>query len=282
MKFLNKMERRFGKYAIRNLPAVIIALYAAGYLISLFMPNVLNYCTLEPAYILRGQIWRIVTWILIPPSGLSIFTIIMLYFYFSLGKILEQTWGAFRFNVYIFAGLIFTVLGAFVLYFVYGAARGAAVVGFGPYFSTYYINMSIFLAFALSYPNMEVMLYFLIPIKIKWMGLLYGALLLADFTQGNWAVKTAIFASLLNFLIFFFSTRNMQRYSPKEVKRRQEFKRNVAKARPKSVSVHRCAICGRTEKDGELLEFRFCSKCEGNYEYCQDHLFTHQHIRKNQ
>lgn len=282
MKFLNKMERRFGKYAIRNLPAVIIALYAAGYLISLLMPSVLSYCTLEPAYILRGQIWRIVTWILIPPSGLSIFTIIMLYFYFSLGKILERTWGAFRFNVYIFAGLIFTVLGAFVLYFVYGVAQGATVVGFGPYFSTYYINMSIFLAFALSYPNMEVMLYFLIPIKIKWMGLLYGALLLVDFAQGNWAVRTAIFASLLNFLIFFFSTRNMQRYSPKEVKRRQEFKRNVAKARPKSVSIHRCAICGRTEKDGELLEFRFCSKCDGNYEYCQDHLFTHQHIRKNQ
>ncbi len=282
MKFLNKLERRFGKYAIRNLPAVIIALYAAGYLISMFMPNVLNYCTLEPAYILRGQIWRIVTWILIPPSGLSIFTIIMLYFYFSLGKILEQTWGAFRFNVYIFAGLIFTVLGAFVLYFVYGAAHGVSVVGFGPYFSTYYINMSIFLAFALSYPNMEVMLYFLIPIKIKWMGLLYGALLLVDFAQGNWAVRTAIFASLLNFLIFFLSTRNMQRFSPKEVRRRQEFKRNVAKARPKSVSVHRCAVCGRTEKDGELLEFRFCSKCDGNYEYCQDHLFTHQHIRNNQ
>ncbi len=282
MKFLNKLERKFGKYTIRNLPAVIIALYTAGYLISLLMPDVLSYCTLEPAYILRGQIWRIVTWLLIPPSGLSIFTIIMLYFYFSLGKILERTWGAFRFNVYIFAGLIFTVLGAFVLYFIYSASQGAPVVGFGPYFSTYYINMSIFLAFALSYPNMEVMLYFLIPIKIKWMGLLYGALLLVDFAQGNWAVRTAIFASLLNFLIFFLSTRNMQRYSPKEVRRRQEFKRNVAKARPKSVSVHRCAVCGRTEKDGDLLEFRFCSKCDGNYEYCQDHLFTHQHIRKNQ
>lgn len=282
MNFLNKLERRFGKYAIRNLPAVIIALYTAGYLISLFMPDVLSYCTLEPAYILRGQIWRIVTWILIPPSGLSIFTIIMLYFYFSLGKILERTWGVFRFNVYIFSGLVFTVIGSFVLYVIYRMSSGAAVVGFGPYFSTYYINMSIFLAFALSYPNMEVMLYFLIPIRIKWMGLLYGALLLVDFAQGNWAVKTAIFASLLNFLIFFLSTRNMQRYSPKDIRRRQEFKRNVAKARPKSVSVHRCAICGRTEKDGDLLEFRFCSKCDGNYEYCQDHLFTHQHIRKTQ
>ena len=74
----------------------------------------------------------------------------------------------------------------------------------------------------------------------------------------------------------------MQRYSPKDIRRRQEFKKNVAKARPKSVPIHRCAICGRTEKDGELLEFRFCSKCDGNYEYCQDHLFTHQHIKKNQ
>lgn len=277
MKFLNNLERKYGKYAIHNLPAIIIALYAAGYLMLLFTPGILDYCTLEPALILRGQIWRIVTWVLVPPSGLDLFTIIMLYFYFSLGKVLEQTWGAFRFNVYIFSGLIFTVLGAFILFFIYGGN----VIGIGYYFSTYYINMSIFLAFALSYPDMQVMLYFLIPIKMKWMGLIYAVLLLYDCIRGGWATRVAIIASLMNFLIFFLSTRNVQRYRPKEVHRRQEFKRKTEKIQPRSAACHKCAVCGRTEKDGAHLEFRYCSKCDGNYEYCQDHLFTHQHIKKS-
>jgi hypothetical protein len=275
MKFLDKLERKYGRYAIPNLPMVMLVLYVIGYLLEAFVPKVLLYCTLEPMMILRGQVWRIVTWVLVPPSSLSVFTIIMLYFYFSLGKVLEQTWGAFRFNVYIFSGLIFTVLGSFVLYLIY------PVYGFGAYFSTYYINMSIFLAFAVSYPDMQVMLYFLIPIKVKWMGMLYALLLIYDAIQGGWPTRVAILASLMNFLIYFFSTRNVQRYRPGEIHRRQEFRRNVKKARPKSQTAHKCAICGRTEKDGDHLEFRYCSKCDGNYEYCQDHLFTHTHRKSN-
>lgn len=280
MRFLDKLERKYGRYAIHNLPMIILVLYVIGYVLELIAPQVLLFCTLEPAYILRGQVWRVITWVLVPPSSLDIFTIIMLYFYFSLGKVLEQTWGAFRFNVYIFSGLIFTVLGAFILYFIYGAVYGRAMVGFGAYFSTYYINMSIFLAFAASYPEMQVMLYFLIPIKVKYMGMVYGALLIYDCIRGGWPTRVAIIVSLMNFLIFFLSTRNMQRYRPHEIHRRQEFRRNVKKAQPRSQTAHKCAVCGRTEKDGEHLEFRYCSKCDGNYEYCQDHLFTHTHIKK--
>ncbi|MDO4321727.1 MAG: hypothetical protein Q4C61_04295 [Lachnospiraceae bacterium] len=270
MNFLDKMERKYGKYAIRNLPAIIIALYAAGYLISALMPELLMYLTLNPYLILHGQVWRVISWILVPPSRLDLFTIIMLYFYFSIGRTLEYTWGAFRFNVYIFSGIIFTVIGAFILYFMGG----------GGYFSTYYINMSIFLAFALTYPDMEVMLYFLIPIKMKWMGLVYGFFIVLSIFEGGWADRISIIMSLLNFVIFFLMSRNMRRFSPKEVHRRNEFKRNVQKAQPRSATRHKCAVCGRTEKDGDHLEFRFCSKCDGNYEYCQDHLFTHQHIKK--
>ena len=84
------------------------------------------------------------------------------------------------------------------------------------------------------------------------------------------------------FLIFFLSGRDVKRYAPKEVKRRQEFKRQVAEPRPGSgLSRHKCAVCGRTELTNPELEFRYCSKCEGNYEYCQDHLFTHQHIHRS-
>ena len=273
MDFLSKLERKFGKYAIRNLPAIIIALYAAGYVISMFMPELLYYLTLRPDLILRGQVWRVVSWILVPPGGFDIFTIVMLYFYFSIGRTLEYTWGAFRFNVYIFSGIIFTVIGAFLRYFIGG--------GLG-YFSTYYINMSIFLAFALTYPDMKVYLYFLIPLKMKWMGLVYGIFLAASVLSGGWADRIAILASLMNFIVFFLMTRNMSRYSPKQMKRRHEFQQSVKKVQPKGQTTrHKCADCGRTEADGDHLEFRFCSKCEGNYEYCQDHLFTHEHVKKS-
>lgn len=270
MNFLDKMEQKYGKYAIKNLPAIIIGMYAAGYLIYVLMPELLMYLTLNPYQILHGQVWRIVTWILVPPSSLDIFTVIMLYFYFSVGRTLEYTWGAFRFNVYILSGILFTVLGAFILYFM----------GHSGYFSTYYINMSILLAFTVTYPDMEVLLYFLIPIKMKYMGLLYGFFIALSFVQGSWADRISIVMSLLNFFLFFAMTRKIKRYSPKEIHRRSEYKRNVKKMQPKSATRHKCAVCGRTEKDGEHLEFRFCSKCDGNYEYCQDHLFTHQHIKK--
>ena len=213
MNFLNKMERKFGRYAIHNLSAYIIALYVAGYLLYFFAPaSIFSYLTLEPYYILHGQIWRLVTWILIPPESPGIFTIIMLFFYYSLGNSLEQTWGAFRYNVYIFMGMISTVLGAFLLYAIFG---GNVLFG-NALFSTYYINMSIFLAFAVSYPNMQVMLYFFIPIKMKWMGILYGFFIVYSFVKSSWVGKVAIIASLLNFIVFFLMTRDYRRVSPKE------------------------------------------------------------------
>jgi len=275
MNFLNKMERKFGKYAIPNLPAILIALYVAGYVIELMNSNVIWYLYLSPTMILRGQIWRLITWVIIPPYSLDVFVIITLYFYFSIGKTLERTWGVFRFNVYIFSGMLFTIIGAFLLYFI-------AHIDGAYYFSTYYVCMSMFLAFAVTYPDMQVLLMFIIPIKMKWLGILYGVLLLASFVQGNIATRVAIVSSLLNFVIYFAMTRNLQRYTPHEIHRRQDFNRKVKKVQPgKGNTRHRCAVCGRTEKDGDYLEFRYCSKCEGNYEYCQDHLFTHQHKRKS-
>ena len=281
MNFLNKLERKYGKYAIQNLPMIMVFLYVAGYVIELFFPSVLSLFQLEPYDILHGQIWRLVTWVIIPPSSLDIFTIIMLYFYFSLGRSLEQTWGSFRFNIYIFSGMLFTAIGAFILYGALYAMTGSQVYGIGNFFSTYYINMSIFLAFALTYPDMQVMLYFLIPIRIKWMGLLYGVLILADLVRGNWASRVAIIASLFNFIIFYLISGKLDRFTPHQVHRRQTYKKKVKQVQPHGgITKHKCAICGRTEQDGDDLEFRFCSKCDGNYEYCQDHLFTHQHIKK--
>ena len=276
MHFLNKMERKFGKYAIQGLMKYIILFYVAGYLIEFLAPQAYNFLTLEPFLIFHyGQVWRLVSWVLIPPpTGNFIFAIIMIILYYQLGTALERTWGAFRFNLYIFGGMIFTVLGASFLYVIYGVNTP---IPMGSSFSTYYINMTIFLAFAVCYPDMRIMLWFIIPIKMKWMAGFYAALIIYSMIISSWGGRVAIIASILNFLIFFFSTRNYRSVSPKEVHRKRTYRRQVQQ--PKGVTRHKCAICGRTELDDPNLEFRFCSKCNGNYEYCQDHLFTHEHVK---
>lgn len=272
LNWLNKLERKFGRYAINNLTLYLIGAYIIGYGIYSLLPNLLGWLTLEPGLILSGQVWRIISWILVPPSGNILTILIMMLFYYSLGTALERTWGAFRYNVYIFSGILFTVIGAFILYLVTG--------GFGFYFSTYYINMSIFLAFAVSNPNMEILLYFILPIKIKWMALVYAAFILYDLARGNMVTRVAIIMSLLNFIVFFFSSRNTKPYTPKERARKANFKKQSHPHMTyQNGARHRCAVCGRTELDDPTLEFRFCSKCKGNYEYCQEHLFTHLHVQ---
>lgn len=283
MNFLNKMERKFGRYAIHNLTKYMIGCYAIGYILlyagNLFGFSITGYLTLSPYHILHGQIWRIVSWLLIPPPTSNlVFVLIMLLFYYSLGETLERTWGAFRYNVYILGGVLFTVIGAFLLYFMMGANPFLSMA-YSMAFSTYYINLSIFLAFAMNYPDMEVLFMMIIPMKMKYLAYLDIAYLLYDMVKGGWGIRTVILASLLNFIIYFLSTRNYQRISPKEIHRKQQFQRAVHPKMAPGVTKHKCAVCGRTEKDGDDLEFRFCSKCNGNYEYCQDHLFTHKHIQ---
>lgn len=278
MKFFNKMERKFGRYAIGNLTKYIIITYIIGYVLQLLgrvgVP-VLDYLMLDPGLILRGQIWRLVSWILIPPGRLDLFTFIMLLCYYQLGTALEQTWGRFRYNVYIFFGLLMTIVGAFILYAVMGDAF--TILGYGRQFSTYYVSLSIFLGFALTYPDMRMMLYFLIPIKIKYLAILDVVFLAISLYQGDWATRVVIICSLMNVIVFFFMTRDYKRVNPQEIHRRNEFKKAMSRGQASNITTHKCAVCGRTEKDDPTLEFRFCSKCKGNYEYCQDHLFTHEH-----
>lgn len=283
MNWIDKLERKFGRFGIQNLTMYIIICYVVGYFLAYLNPNLLSMLSLEPALILRGQIWRIITWVIYPPSMSNIlwFIIAIVFFYYPVGTSLEHTWGSFRYTLYIFLGILFSVIGAFILYFITGA------YGIGSLFNTYYISLSVFLAYALSYPDMQILLWFVIPIKMKWMAILYGVIVFYDMITyiraGYWVMIIPIVASLLNFVLFFFSTRNMHRYNPKEVHRRREFKKAVAQSRVNpatgGITKHKCAICGRTEQDDPNLEFRFCSKCNGNYEYCQDHLFTHEHVK---
>lgn len=188
MNFLDKMERKFGRYAISNLSIYIIITYAAGYLLTALAPNVVSYLVLEPALILRGQIWRLVTWLLIPPGSLDLFTIITLMFYYSIGSSLERTWGAFRYNVYIFSGILMSIVGSFILYFIFGGGT-TLLLYTGTVFSTYYISMSIFLAFAATYPDMQVLFMMIIPLKVKWLGIAYVVLMLWDMITAGWGLS---------------------------------------------------------------------------------------------
>lgn len=282
---MSPFERKFGKYAIRNLSFVLVGCYAVGYLIQLLDMTggaLTSYLTLNPYAILHGQIWRLVTWVLIPPSsGGLLFTLIMLYFYCSIGTSLERTWGTYRYNVYIFQGMLFTIVGSFLLLGYGYLFQPEIIPHFGEIaelFSTYYINMSIFLAYAATFPDAQVLLMFIIPVKVKWLGIIYAALLAYEFLLSPVFVKFVIGASLLNFIVFFFTSRNMMHLNPKQIHRRQEFKRDVR--RNTGITKHKCAICGRTEVDSPQMQFRFCSKCDGNYEYCEEHLYTHTHIKR--
>lgn len=288
MNFLDKMERKFGRYAIPNLSMWLIVGYLIGYVCYYvpFLRPVLTFCMLDPAAVMHGQVWRLITWVIMPPSYSNIlFYAIMLLLYYQLGSALERNWGSFRFNVYIIGGVIFTAVGVMILYAVLWAIGSPEVLYMGRFVSTNYINMAIFLAFAMCYPDLQLMLYFIIPIKMKWMAIFYAALIAIDFFSSTWTGRIVILMSLANFLIFFFSSRNFKRMTPHEVKRRRDFKRGVRQPQMRRADgqlyKHKCAICGRTELDDPTLEFRFCSKCEGYYEYCQEHLFTHRHIKRN-
>lgn len=290
--FLNNMERKFGKYAIRNITVYIIGLYIFGYILQFapFKVNITNYLTLDPYLILHGQVWRLVTWILIPPQALSIWIFFTLYLYYFMGTTMERTIGTFRYNVFIFGGILFMILSAFLTYLVYYFITGgneqllaALMYTLSGVFSTYYIQEAVFLIFAICYPDIQLLLMFIIPIKVKYLGILYaGMLAFSAIYNGligrNYAIFFAVFFQFLNVFLFYLSLGRLNHLKPKEIKRRQEFNRGV-KMRPQGVTRHKCAVCGRTEETNPELEFRFCSKCNGNYEYCQDHLFTHQHVK---
>ena len=301
MNFLNKMERKFGKYAIKNLTYYIIGAYVLGLLIYYANSSIYyNYLSLDASAILHGQIWRIITFIIAPPSTSIFFMFFVLYLYYMIGTSLERAWGAFRFNVYFFMGVLLHVIVAILIYLSTGIIMS---------FDTYYLNMSLFLAFAAMFPDMKLMLFFVIPIKIKWLGIIdaiyFGIVILSGFVsyfvridalyaqyEGlgyNYdtlrvlalARSVAALVSLLNFIIFFFATRKHKSISPSNIYKKAKYKRESApqKKNPQGTR-HKCAVCGKTELDGDDLVFRYCSKCEGNFEYCQDHLFTHQHVHK--
>lgn len=307
--FLYKLEKKYGKYAIKNLPLVIMVCFGIGYLLYGLLPNVTMMLDFSPPDIIyRHQYWRLFTWILSPAGSIDILALLMLFFYYTFAVSIERGIGTFLFNVYILGGWLFNTVFALILsiYYYFTVQNEAAYTlmfshaGIG---MMQYMQYSLFLGFALIYADSVVMLYFVIPFKASWIAYLDMAFLAIEFVsslkQGYIYNCSSIVAYLVNFFVLFLIMRRSNKHSTAKMKRMRAYEAQMKnaetirrrrmddqkteetnRANPVGITRHKCAICGRSEKDDISLEFRFCSKCKGNYEYCNEHLFTHEHIKQ--
>ena len=240
--------------------------------------NAVSFLYLNGSKVLHGELWRIVTFIFVPTSSSPFWLAISLYFYYWIGSSLERQWGTARFNLYYWSGVLLTVIATLAASAISGV--GYSVGG------TEYVNLSMFLAFAFLYPDTQLLLFFFIPVKIKWLAWLDIAVFVIGIVQsllaGSWLGAILPVVALLNFLVFIwpaidaFIQRRKYQHAPQTV----NFKKAVRQQQQQKGYHHKCAVCGRTDLDDPELVFRFCSKCEGDYEYCQDHLYTHKHVTK--
>jgi hypothetical protein len=308
LKTLYKLEAKFGKYAIKNLSIYMAVVFLISYVLELFLPSVYTALVFSPVHVfVSHQYWRLFTWIFTTPGSLNIFSFVMIFFYFSIGTSIERGIGTFWYNLYVFGGLILITLGQFFTWLIVYLVKGQ--FGFltyaialdgtgGASMMTYYMTTSVFLGYALLYQDAMVLLYFVIPFKVKWMAWIDAIYLVYYFFALNGITsRVTILAIAVNFLIYYLLVRRaasghsqrMQRRKPQRNAQRSTgaYAQNQGSkvvdfktGKPAStITRHKCAICGRTENDGIELEFRFCSKCNGNYEYCQDHLYTHTHVQ---
>jgi len=197
VRFLRKLEYKLGKYAIKNLMLYIIGAMGVVFIADVFTGSILiengiydsiyYKLTFDREAILQGEVWRIFSFIFLPPIENVLFMVLALYFYYFIGSGLEYNWGAFRFNVYYFTGIIMLIISGFI-------------VG---YTSNEYLNLSLFFAFATLYPDYEIRLFFIIRVKMKIIAILDALFYAIVFVLGNWTVRITILFVFLNYFIFF-------------------------------------------------------------------------------
>ena len=190
--FLDKLDRKFGRYALRNLMTIIVIGTGIVWLLDTLVnlrsgASILPWLYFNKALILKGEVWRVISFVFVP-QAYSLFTLaVSLYFYWVIGTALENTWGAFKFDLFYLVGLI----GAIVSGFITG------------YATVEYLHLSLFLAFALLYPDQQLLLFFFLPIKVKWLAIidLVGLVLLFIFI--SWVERIALLVALFNVALFF-------------------------------------------------------------------------------
>jgi hypothetical protein len=259
MKWIDRAEARFGHLAITRLLHGIALLCALSYILSLANPGFFSLLELNPALVMEGQVWRLVTYVLVPqifsslpfPEWLNaaFFVLFMMW----MGNGLEEAWGAFRLNLF----CLVTMLGITIAAFLFGAG-----------YAQYMFVQVLFFAFARFHPDLQIHLYFILPVKVKWMAWFDAAILAFQFTFQSNSFRAALLAVLGSYFLFFGREIWQDlRHRKTVAARRQRFEQATAVA--DDDTLHRCQVCGQTEITGPELEFRVA---RDGHEYCTGHL----------
>ena len=305
-RWLDRFCYNHPRFGIPELMKYIAIGNVAVFIADMLMNGMLtSWIAFMPEQILRGEIWRLVTFVFVPVSsggytifGQTFFFALATFFYYWIGTALERQWGTTRFTVFYGLGVILNIVAGFVIYaFLVGQLTGVGVAAAQArsYLRTLstismtYVNMSLFFSFATLYPDMRVFLYGIIPIKVKWLAWLdvlffvwsIGSYLL----DGQWAMALAPVIAILNYLIFFWEdlarSLNLGREKVRHRTSAQtiNFKKAQKEVQQRKGYLHKCAVCGITDADDPNMEFRYCSKCNGYYCYCMRHINNHTHVQ---
>jgi len=260
MKLLDVLDKKIGRFAIPNLTIFLIAGQSFFYLMYQTGKLERSASILTADLLMQGEWWRLFTLPFDPPLQSLLFTLFAWYFFYMLGSTLEEHWGAFRYNVYLLLGCIITVAVSFL-------------VPSHPVNNSFLAG-SVFLAFATLFPDFQILLFFVLPVRIKWLALLTWLGYAYQVIFGDWATRLMVLAAITNFLVFFAGdiATNI-RY-----RRRKLVKKAVAGiARKENAPRHRCTTCGITDLTHPEMDFRYCPQCKGQFGYCREHIFSHQH-----
>jgi rhomboid family protein len=252
-RLLARLERRIGRYAIPNLILYVVGGMAVIWLLSRSRPEAVGRLILDMSAVRRGEVWRLLTFLFIPPRSQTLWVMLNLYFTWWVGSSLERHWGSFKFNAYYFIGAIGTIFAALIA---------------GPTSNTW-LHSSLFLAFATTFPDVTILLFFILPIRVKWLGILAAVLIAVELARGDWAERASIVAALLNYLLFFAEHWRKPSVAVRQKARQEQF-------RPPTFGQRVCAICGVREADGVDIRVCSCEKCGGQPRaLCLDHARNH-------
>jgi hypothetical protein len=277
MEYIDRFCRKHPNFGIPNLIKYICIGSAVFWVLGMVNPVLLSYMTFDVAQILRGQVWRLVSFIFYPPSS-GMLTFIAIYFYYWIGNTLGQRWGTAKFNIYFFSGILLTLLYGVLLYLIWKIPVPLTAS---------YVYLSMFFSFAVLFPDVQVLLFFIIPIRIKWLGILNAAFFLYEIVSGPFPVNLLPIVAVLNYLIFcggwlFGAIRRLFRQrTPQQRQNTVDFKTEVRRMeheQRRKTYTRRCEVCGRTDTDYPELEFRYCSRCAGYHCFCMDHINNHRHF----
>jgi hypothetical protein len=259
MSWISWLEARIGFLGIPRLMQLIAVLNGLVYVLHLLQPLYVLNLIMVPERILHGEIWRLVSYIFVPeiifggisPTLQPIFLFIYLWFMVWVGDALEHAMGAFRVTLYYFLGMVGVTIAAF---FFWGSGLFAPL-----------LNLSLFFAFATLYPDVQIYVLFILPIKVKWLALISCVLLLLPLAMGPLGTP-ALLVSFLNYIVFF----GPGVYAKLRHRTTTGIRRRKFESKPSTdESIHRCVVCKRTEKDNPELEFRVA---RDGQEYCLEHL----------